>query len=38
VIRDERGGADVMLLGDVAAQPLPKPLALPALLQHCGTE
>jgi hypothetical protein len=38
VIRDQRGGADVMLLGDVAAQPLPKPLALPALLQHCGTE
>jgi hypothetical protein len=38
IIRDQRGGADFMLLGDVAARPLPQPLALPALLHHCGAE
>lgn len=38
VIRDRQGGASVMLLGAAAARPLPAPLALPALLAHCGAE
>jgi hypothetical protein len=38
VVRDERGGASVMLLGDTAAQPLPPSPALPELLDRCGTE
>jgi hypothetical protein len=38
VIHDSQGGASVMLLGAAAARPLPAPLALPALLAHCGAE
>lgn len=38
VLRDERGGASVMLLGAAAEQPLPQPTALPELLAHCGAE
>ena len=36
VLRDERGGASVMLLGATAARPLPAPMALPELLDHCA--
>jgi hypothetical protein len=38
VLRDERGGASVMLLGDAAAQPLPQSAALPELLDRCAAE
>lgn len=38
VIRDDRGGASVMLLGTAAAGPLPQPIALPELLGHCRAE
>ena len=38
VLRDERGGASVMLLGAAAAQPLPQPVTLPELLARCGGE
>lgn len=38
VIRDNQGGASVMLLGAAAARPLPALLALPELLAHCGAE
>jgi hypothetical protein len=37
-LQDGGGGASVMLLGTIASQPLPEPLALPELLEHCGAE
>lgn len=36
VLRDERGGASVMLLGALAERPLPASIALPELLDHCA--
>lgn len=38
IIRDTQGGASVMLLGAAAALPLAQPIALPELLETCGTE
>ncbi len=38
VIRDRRGGAGFMLLGEAATELLPQPLAEPALLHYCGAE
>jgi hypothetical protein len=38
VIRDNAGGASVLILGAAAPRPLPQPLALPELLEHCSAE
>jgi hypothetical protein len=38
VLRGDRNGASIMLLGTAAAWPLSPPLAMPELLDRCGAE